>query len=61
METIGERVIRLSTAGVDMEMITMILRSDGIPDSEIANAYDHMATLGETEIVKGQYYMKVDK
>jgi len=55
-----ERVYRLCQQGVDMEIITMVLRSEGVSDTDIANAYDYMATLGGTEIVKGQYYMLVD-
>lgn len=58
--TIQERVIDLSRAGIDMEIITMVLRSEGVNDSEIAQAYDHMATLGSTETVKGQFYMRIN-
>lgn len=54
-----DRVYRLCEQGVDMEIITMVLRSEGVDDTEIAEAYGHMATLGPTEIVRGQYYMRV--
>lgn len=57
--TTRERVYRLCEQGIEMEVITMVLRSEGIDDSEIADAYGYMATLGPTEVVKGQYYMRI--
>jgi hypothetical protein len=57
--TIQERVVRLAEQGIDMEIITMVLRSEGVPDNDIADAYDYMATVGPTEVIKGQYYMKI--
>lgn len=57
--TTQERVIRLCEQGIDMQLITLVLRSEGIPDAEIAQAYDHMASLGPTEIVGGHHYMRI--
>lgn len=60
METLRERVYRLSAFGVEMETMTMVFRSEGISDTDIEDAYSYMATLGPTEVNRGQYYMRIE-
>ena len=56
--TITERILHLSGLGADIEMITMILRSEGITDSEIRAGYDEVSSSTDTEIIRGQYYIR---
>ena len=56
--TTTERIFDLARMGVDIELITMILRGDGVADSEIASAYDEVAQHTTTEVVRGQYYIR---
>lgn len=59
--TITQRVITWARQGVDIEMMTMILRSEGVPDSDIRAEYDEVALTSSTEIVRGQYYIRLDR
>jgi hypothetical protein len=61
METLRERVLRLSLQGVDMETMTIVFRSEGFSDEDVSDAYGYMATLGPTVSDKGQYYMRIQQ
>lgn len=56
--TIAERILHLSGLGADIEMITMILRSEGITDSDIRAGYDEVASHTDVEIIRGQFYIR---
>lgn len=55
--TISERIHGLSLAGVDIETITMVLRSEGVPDSDIEAGYQDVSRYTNTEIRRGQFYI----
>lgn len=57
--TTTQRVIAWAEQGVDIELMTIILRSEGVSDSEIRAGYDEVSSLSTTEIVRGQYYIRL--
>lgn len=59
MEPLLERVINLSANGVDIETMTMVFRSEGYHDEEIAEAYGTIGGFSTTEAVRGQYYFRL--
>lgn len=44
METL-QRIQDWAAQGISMDVTTMILRSEGVPDEEIASAYDSIISL----------------
>jgi hypothetical protein len=56
---ITQRILDLSRQGVDIELITAILRGEGIDDSLICTAYDEVAKTTTTDVVRGQYFIRV--
>lgn len=58
MIPLSHRVLIMSAQGVDIEMMTMVFRSEGFSDTEIAAAYDTAAESTTTEVVRGQFYIR---
>lgn len=56
-----DHILDLARRGVDIETITMVLRSMDFQDSEIALAYDEVSEVTSTEVVRGQYYIRLDR
>ena len=44
--SVYERAVEMSTAGIDVQVMTIIFRSEGIEDSEIRSAYEQIAQSG---------------
>ena len=40
--SVYDRVVEMSTAGIDVQVMTIIFRSEGIADAEVAEAYAQM-------------------
>lgn len=55
--TIAERIHRMSLQGVDIETITMVLRSEGITDADIRAGYSEVSGFTNTQVIRGQYYI----
>lgn len=51
--TLTERVLFLSSKGVSMDVLTIVFRSEHIPDEQIAAAYDAAAQVSETRVERG--------
>lgn len=45
-----ERLERWARQGISMDVTTMILRSEGVPDAEIAAVYDLMLETHDVEV-----------
>lgn len=56
--TLTQRISEMAGRGVDIATITLVLRSEGISDEGIAQAYDEVAAVSETEIVGGSYFIR---
>lgn len=56
-----ERIFDLARKGVDIQLITDLLRSEGVPDTDIRAGYDEIAHHSSTEVVRGQYYIRLDR
>lgn len=49
--TILERMTRMVDAGVSTDVITMVFRSEGVLDTDIAAGYDCLLQSGQYEVV----------
>lgn len=58
--TLTQRVTELAGRGIDMATMTMVFRSEGISDADIADAYEEVALYSSTEVERGTYYMRLD-
>lgn len=52
-----EWILEMAAQDVPIDVMTMIARSDGYDDADIAEAYDEVAEYTSTEIIRGQYYI----